>query len=65
MSLTCMVEGGVLATESPCPEKFVLEIWGFARYILKKFLFLGPDSEVLEPDGAFGPLPRRSLLQRQ
>ena len=63
VTLTCMVEGGVLATEGPRPEKFVLEARGFVRCVLKKFLLLGPGSEVVESNGAFGPLPRRSLLQ--
>ena len=65
VSLTFVTEGSVVAAEGPRPEEFVLEAWGLVRCILKKFLFLGPGSEVIKSNGAFGPLPRRSLLQSQ
>ena len=62
ISLTCMVEGDMFAAEGPRPEELVLEARGFVRYILKKFLLLGPGGEIVESNGAFGPLHRRSLF---
>ena len=63
VSLTCVIEGSMVTAESPCPEKLVLEAWGLVRGIFKKFLLLGPSSEVVEPNGALGSFSRRSLLE--
>ena len=63
--LTCVAEGSMLAVESPCPEKLVLEAWGLVRCILKKFLLLRPRGKVVESYGALGSFPRWCFLQRQ
>ena len=62
ISLTSMVEGGVFATEGSRQEELVFEARGLIGYILKKLLLLGPGGEIVESNGAFGPLPRRSLF---
>ena len=65
VSLTCMVEGGMLAAEGPCPEILVLKVGGLVGGIFQEFLLLGPRGKVVESYGALGPFPRRSLLQSQ
>ena len=65
ISLTCVAEGSMVTAEGPRPEKLILEAWGLVGGILEEFLLLGPRGKVVEPYGALGSLPRRSLLQRQ
>ena len=65
VSLTCMNEGGALATKGPRPEKLVFEAGRFVRGILEEFVLLRPGSEIEEPHGALLSLPWGSLFQSQ
>ena len=52
VSLTCISEGGALATKGPRPEKFIFEAGRLVGGILEEFVFLRPGSEIEEPNSA-------------
>ena len=52
VSLTCMGEGGALATKGSCPEKLVFKAGGLVGGIFEKFVLLRPGSEIEEPNSA-------------
>ena len=52
VSLTCMGEGGTLATKGSCPEKLILKTGRLVGGILEEFVFLRPHGEIEEANGA-------------
>ena len=65
VSLTCISEGGALATKGPRPEKFVFEAGRLIGGILEEFVLLRPQSEVEKAHGALRSLSRGGFLQGQ
>ena len=65
VSLTCISEGGALATKGPRPEKFIFEAGRLVGGILKEFVFLRPRGEVEKANSALRSFSRGGLLQGQ
>ena len=58
VSLTCISEGGALATKGPRPEKLIFEAGRLVGGILEEFVFLRPRGEVEKAHGALRSLSR-------